>query len=74
MAKYGTPDIFNTGKSSKFTRFAFTHVLLDNGIRISIDGLAVGWTTCLSNNSGALSDMKTFTRTLRNRFESPRGH
>jgi len=38
LAKYGTPDIFNTGKNSKFTKFAFTHVLLDNGIRISIDG------------------------------------
>ena len=38
LEKYGTPDIFNTDQGSQFTSFAFTHVLRDNGIRISMDG------------------------------------
>jgi putative transposase len=38
IAKYGKPDIFNSDQGSQFTSFAFTNVLLDNGIRISMDG------------------------------------
>ena len=38
LAKYGKPDIFNTDQGSQFTSFAFTNVLLENGIRISMDG------------------------------------
>lgn len=38
LAKYGKPDIFNTDQGSQFTSFAFTNVLRDNGIRISMDG------------------------------------
>lgn len=38
LAKYGTPDIFNTDQGSQFTSFAFTNVLRDNEIRISMDG------------------------------------
>ena len=38
LAKYGKPDIFNTDQGSQFTSFAFTNVLRDNGIRISLDG------------------------------------
>lgn len=38
LAKYGTPDIFNTDQGSQFTSFAFTSVLRDNGIHISMDG------------------------------------
>ena len=38
LAKYGKPDIFNTDQGSQFTSFAFTTVLRDNGIRISMDG------------------------------------
>ena len=38
LAKHGTPDIFNTDQGSQFTSFAFTGVLRDNGIRISMDG------------------------------------
>ena len=38
LAKYGRPDIFNTGQGSRFTSFAFTNVLRENGIRISVDG------------------------------------
>jgi putative transposase len=38
LAKYGKPDIFNTDQGSQFTSFAFTHVLLEQGISISMDG------------------------------------
>jgi putative transposase len=38
LAKYGTPDIFNTDQGRQFTSSAFTKVLGDKGIRISMDG------------------------------------
>jgi putative transposase len=38
LAKYGRPDIFNTDQGSQFTSAAFTGVLLDNTIAISMDG------------------------------------
>lgn len=38
LAKYGIPDIFNTDQGSQFTSFAFTNVLRERGIRISMDG------------------------------------
>ena len=38
LAKYGMPDIFNTDQGSQFTSFAFTNVLRENGIHISMDG------------------------------------
>jgi len=38
IARYGVPEIFNTDQGSQFTSFAFTAVLKDNGIRISMDG------------------------------------
>ena len=38
MAKYGKPEIFNTDQGSQFTSEAFTRVLIDNAIAISMDG------------------------------------
>lgn len=38
MAKYGRPDIFNTDQGSQFTSLAFTQVLKDAGVKISMDG------------------------------------
>tara|TARA_B110000503_G_C7119457_1_gene401837 strand:- start:239 stop:631 length:393 start_codon:yes stop_codon:yes gene_type:complete len=38
IEKYGTPDIFNTDQGSQFMNQAFTGLLKDNGIRISMDG------------------------------------
>jgi len=35
---YGKPDIFNSDQGCQFTSEAFTGRLLDNGIRISMDG------------------------------------
>jgi len=38
LARHGKPDIFNTDQGSQFTGSAFTGVLADNGITISMDG------------------------------------
>ena len=38
LARYGTPEIFNTDQGSQFTSFAFTARLQAPGIRISMDG------------------------------------
>ena len=38
MAGYGKPEIFNTDQGSQFTGAAFTGVLTDRGITISMDG------------------------------------
>ncbi len=38
MAHHGKPEIFNTDQGSQFTGAAFTGVLANNGIAISMDG------------------------------------
>ena len=38
LARYGTPEIFNTDQGSQFTSAEFTQVLKDHGIQISMDG------------------------------------
>ena len=38
MARHGTPEIFNTDQGSQFTGEAFTGVLANNDIAISMDG------------------------------------
>src|SRR5258707_197215 len=38
IARHGRPEIFNTDQGSQFTSAAFTGVLLDNAIAISMDG------------------------------------
>jgi putative transposase len=38
LDRYGAPDIFNTDQGSQFTSMAFTRLLRDNGIAISMDG------------------------------------
>ena len=38
LTKYGRPGIFNTDQGSQFTSLAFTQVLKDAGVRISMDG------------------------------------
>ena len=40
IARYGTPEIFNTDQGSQFTSAEFTGVLKAHGIRISMDGKA----------------------------------
>lgn len=38
IERHGVPEIFNTDQGSQFTSEAFTNVLKDHGIRISMDG------------------------------------
>jgi putative transposase len=38
LARHGKPSIFNTDQGSQFTSVAFTGLLLENGIAISMDG------------------------------------
>ena len=38
VAKHGRPEIFNTDQGSQFTSEAFTGVLIENEIAISMDG------------------------------------
>jgi putative transposase len=38
LARHGTPEIFNTDQGSQFTSLAFTQVLKDAGVAISMDG------------------------------------
>ena len=38
LARHGRPEIFNTDQGSQFTSAAFTGLLLENAIRISMDG------------------------------------
>ena len=38
LTRYGKPEIFNTDQGSQFTGAAFTGVLIDKGIAISMDG------------------------------------
>ena len=38
LDKYGKPEIFNSDQGSQFTSTDFTSVLLENGIKISMDG------------------------------------
>src|SRR2546430_17722332 len=38
LARFGTPDIFNTDQGSQFTSADFTSVLMAAGGRISMDG------------------------------------
>ena len=39
LALYGAPEIFNSDQGSQFTAEAFTSVLLDAGVKISMDGV-----------------------------------
>lgn len=38
LARFGKPEIFNTDQGSQFTSFAFTSVLREAEVRISMDG------------------------------------
>jgi putative transposase len=38
LARHGKPEIFNTDQGSQFTGAAFTGVLIEKGIAISMDG------------------------------------
>jgi putative transposase len=50
---HGRPGIYNTDQGSQFTSPRFTDVLLEAGIRISMDGRGRWMTTSSSSGSGA---------------------
>ena len=58
LRAHGSPEVFNSDQGSQFTSEAFTEVLLDAGIAISMDGR---WTTSSSSACGAASSMRTST-------------
>jgi hypothetical protein len=60
LARHGKPEIFNIDQGSQFTGTAFTGVLADNGIAISMDGKGVCATTCSSSGCGAASNMRRY--------------
>ena len=45
LTRFGQPEIFNTDQGSQFTDQAFTRILLDRGIKVSMDGRG----RCLDN-------------------------
>jgi transposase InsO family protein len=47
LARHGKPEIFNTDQGSQFTSTAFTGLLTDNAIAISMDGRGA-WRDCES--------------------------
>lgn len=53
IERYGCPSIFNTDQGSQFTPEAFTDVLKDKEVAISMDGKGDGSTTCSSSGCGA---------------------
>jgi hypothetical protein len=57
-ARHGKPDIFNTDQGSQFTGSAFTGVLANNGIAISMDGKGLGGTMSSSSGCGAASNTR----------------
>ena len=61
LRRYGRPEIFNTDQGSQFTSTAFTQVLKDHGIRISMDGRGRVRTTSSSSGSGGQSSITTCT-------------
>ena len=38
LARHGKPEIFNTDQGSQFTSAAFTGLLVEHGVAISMDG------------------------------------
>ena len=58
LARHGKPEIFNTDQGSQFTGAAFTGVLADNGVAISMDGRVPGVTMCSSSAYGAASSTR----------------
>ena len=61
LARHGKPEIFNSDQGSQFTSHAFTSVLREAGVAISMDGRARGGTTSSSNGCGGRSNTRRST-------------
>jgi len=58
LARHGKPEISNTDQGSQFTGSAFTGVLTNNGIAISMDGKGAWRIMSSSSDCGAASNMR----------------
>ena len=58
MARHGKPESSTPTRARSLPGRAFTGVLADNGIAISMDGKAPGGTTCSSSGYGAASNTR----------------
>ena len=55
---YGTPEIFNSDQGSQFTSDAFTGVLINSGVKISMDGRGRALDNIFVNGYGEQLNMK----------------
>jgi hypothetical protein len=60
IQKYGVPEIFNTDQGSQYTSEVHTNVLLNNGIKISMDGKDELLTTFLLKDYGGQSNTRMY--------------
>ena len=58
LVRHGKPEIFNTDQGSQFTSAAFTGLLQDNAIAISMDGKGSWRDNVSSSGSGARSNTR----------------
>jgi putative transposase len=61
LCTYGAPEIFNTDQGAQFTSTAFTKVLTDAKIAISMDGRGRALDIFSSSGCGVASNMRIFT-------------
>jgi putative transposase len=66
LAKYGSPEIFNTDQGCQFTSIKFTAVLKTHGVKISMDGNG-RWRDNVSSSSGCGSVRGGLSARLRHR-------
>ena len=75
LARYGCPEIFNTDQGSQFTSEDFTDVLLDRGIKISMDGKGRFIDNIFVERLLALAEVRGgLPLRLRQRASGSRGH
>jgi hypothetical protein len=80
LARYGSPEIFNTDQGSQFTSDDFTGTLKRHGVTISMDGKSLpsrkrgagAWTTSSSSGCGAASNTRRSTSMPMHRRPKPR--
>ena len=65
LARYGRPEIFNTDQGSQFTSAAFTGLLLENAIAISMDGRGAWRDNVFCTAPGSLDNRLPYAARLR---------
>jgi putative transposase len=88
LAKFGLPEIFNTDQGSQFTDGDFAKVLLDRGVKISMDGRgrfmdnifverlwrSVKWEEVYLNDYQDVADARTGIAAYLNKYNHKRPH